>query len=96
MAVFSARIQGGDRLYRFITAGPTLPRDFVQAFVRQFPIGELRAAMPRRSGRLRSSLKLVASKDGVELRGVWYARFQPVVEQKFIELARRTVRRLRI
>ena len=95
MATFRAGVQGGSKLYRYISAGPQLPPDFVALFVKSFPMGELRSRMPKRSGRLRASLRLVVHPGGVQLRGIFYAPFLPVVEAAFIELARRTVRNLR-
>ena len=96
MAVFRAGVQGGQKLYRYISEGPQLPPQFVAAFVAQFPMGQLRSRMPRRSGRLRESLRLVAHPGGVQLRGVFYAPFLPVVEREFLRLAKQTVRNLQL
>ena len=96
MATFRASVQGGQRLYRYISAGPQLPAEFVKRFITAFPMNELRNAMPERSGRLKASLKLVPTIGGVQLRGIFYAPFLPIVEKTFLELAKRTVRNLRL
>ena len=96
MATFRAGVQGGQKLYRYISEGPQLPPRFVAAFVAQFPMGQLRSSMPYRSGRLRRSLRLVQVPGGVQLRGIFYAPFLPVVEKVFLDLAKRTVRNLRL
>ena len=96
MPAYAVRVTGGRKLRRFVVqargvSGSTLARRFVQLF----PIEQLRSAAPRRTGRLADSLHVVAVRGTVELRGVFYAAFDPnkgPIVAKFFELAATTNR----
>ena len=89
---FSVRVRGGARLRKFIAAQPT-GREAAAKFVQLFPIAQLRDAAPHRTGRLARSLHLVRVGTSVELRGVFYANFNPnkgPIVAKFFALAETT------
>ena len=73
---FTVRVKGGAKLRRFIAQQPT-GEQAAAKFVAMFPIAQLRASAPRRSGRLAQSLHLVRRGTSIELRGIFYANFNP-------------------
>lgn len=95
-------IRGGSRLRSFVQEardGETA-EGLARQFVRSFPMGALRNAVPRRTGRLAGSLRLERRGAAVELHGAWYgvanARVHATVTAEFMRLAERTMRRLRV
>lgn len=92
-------VTGGRKLQRYLTDAIKGKRieDVARDFVQLFPLGALRAAVPRRSGRLAHSLRLEVHGSAVMLTGIFYAPFEPVrtiVEEAFFGLARETLKRL--
>ena len=103
------RVIGGKRLRRFIAAsfamapggGLPTPQRIRAAFIRLYPIGQLRSAVrsfsPGSSGRLSRSLRLVETSGGVELHGLFYGRFTPNrdrIEAEAMKLAETTKARM--
>lgn len=89
---FTVRVKGGAKLRRFIADQPT-GEQAAARFVTLFPISTLRDAAPRRSGRLARSLHLVRVGSNIELRGIFYANFDPnkgPIVAKFFALAETT------
>ena len=102
--MYSFRVIGGSRLRRFLaTRGqsgdflPT-PEQGARRFVKLFPMSQLRAAVPKRSGRLARSLILRRRGSSVELHGLFYGRFEPnrsIIEATVLALAERTAVKVR-
>lgn len=66
----------------------------LEDFIRLFPMHELRAATPRRTGRLRRSLRLRRDGSGVLVEGAFYGKWQPSLQIALRELSLETIRRL--
>ena len=89
---FTVRVRGGARLRKFVADQPTGAQAAAK-FMQLFPIAQLRQAAPRRTGRLAASLHLVRIGTDIELRGVFYANFDPnkgPIVAKFFALAETT------
>ena len=78
----SITIRGGRKLRRFLErandpkiTAEALARAYAKV-IRQVVIPALRVQVPIRTGRLRSSLRVVQRGAYLELRGVFYGRFQ--------------------
>lgn len=101
MLSFTARVQGGQRLRKWLVearAGVDLARyraELSRAFIAAFPMSALRSQVPTRTGRMAQSLRLRATADGIELRGIFYAPFhREAIEAVFYPLAEATFRRI--
>ena len=92
----NVRVRGGDKIDQFIRdvlKGAYLLQ-VIEEFVKTFPMGALKADTPRNTGRLAESLRLERRGYTVELRGEFYGTFHKIVEQRFLELAGETLRRI--
>lgn len=93
------RIEGGHRARAWENAFPRVaPERVAQAFVRAFPLDQMRfdRRFPVRSRRLQTSLRLQQRGADVELLGEFYGYFLPIVSQLWEEYATRTLRRLQV
>lgn len=93
-------VLGGQRVTRYIATelasqGLETRLRLTAEFVRRFPMAQLRAAVPKRTGTLARTLELRTAGTRIELWGVFYAGFEPqrlIIQAKFRELARQTFR----
>ncbi len=70
-------IRGGRKLQRFIERArdPEVLGRIVAKVLRRFLIPALKSRVPRRTGKLSRSLKIVQRGPAIELRGIFYGRF---------------------
>ena len=90
------KVRGGKKIDEFIRQALTgdYLRQIIAEFIKQFPIQALRAASPRRTGKLAESLRLVQRGYVVELQGEFYGVFHKQIEAEFLRLASETLRRI--
>ena len=71
----TVRVTGGRKFKRFIATGEKrLGARFARRFVKSFPLALYRADLPKKTGKLRRSIRLVQRGGTVELRGVGYGK----------------------
>ena len=90
-----AAVTGGQKAQSFIRRNQDAPEEAARKFVIGFPMSELRAAVPRRTGALARSLKLVQRGPVVILFGRWYGRFfRDRIQAAFTNIAIDYLRRI--
>ena len=87
----TATVRGGRKLARFLqrsknkkVTGDAVARALTKV-IRRTILPKVRALLPKRTGRLRKSLRAIQIKSTVEIRVVFYGRFQKVGSQTAAE-----------
>ena len=102
----STRVTGGGKLKRYVASGGAVHGpQFARRFVRSFPLASLVSVLPKRTGALRRSMRIVQRGGNVELRGISYGKIvrwripadnprrNTTIGSVFFRKARQTIRR---
>ena len=90
-----AAVTGGQGAQSFIRRNQDSAVDSARKFIEGFPMSDLRAAVPRRTGALANSLRLIQRGPVVTLFGRWYGRFHRArIEAAFIAISINYLRRM--